>query len=62
MPTPASERPGNNSPIYVTHPRNATGWGAVESAVREDDEQLVNDCKDDINTLLTFVSPSTLPV
>lgn len=54
--------PGTNPPIYLTPSKNATGWGAMEDAVRTDDERLVNDCKDDINTLLTFVSPSTSPV
>lgn len=32
------------------------GWAAVEKAVRESDEQQVQDCKEDIDTLLTFVS------
>lgn len=34
------------------------GWAAVEKAVREDDEQQVRSCKEDIDTLLTFVSYS----
>ena len=32
------------------------GWAAVAQAVRDFDEQQVQDCKEDIDTLLTFVS------
>lgn len=44
-----------SSPILGTSGQ-LVGWAAVEKAVRESDEQLVNDCKEDIDTLLTFVS------
>lgn len=37
-------------------PGQAVGWGAVENAVREDDERQVQSCKEDIDSLLTFVS------
>ena len=33
-----------------------TGWVAVAQAVHDFDEQQVQDCKEDIDTLLTFVS------
>ena len=32
------------------------GWAAVAQAVRDSDEQQAQDCKEDIDTLLTFVS------
>ena len=32
------------------------GWAAVEHTFRDYDEQRVKDCKEDIDTLLTFVS------
>lgn len=33
-----------------------TGWASIDKAVRDHDEQRVKDCKEDIDTLLTFVS------
>lgn len=39
---------------------SAVGWAAVEKSVRDVDEQMVNDYKEDIDTLLTFVSLRSL--
>lgn len=46
----------DGSNIHITMPGQAVGWGAVENAVREDDERQVQSCKEDIDSLLTFVS------
>ena len=52
-----SEGQAIQPPVYVTQPQlgQAVGWSAVEKAVREDDEHQVRSCKEDIDTLLTFV-------
>lgn len=34
-----------------------TGWAAMAQAVRKHDEEKIDDCKDDINTLLVLVRP-----
>lgn len=47
----------DGSNVYIMQPGQAVGWAAVEKAVREDDELQVRSCKEDIDTLLTFVSP-----
>lgn len=46
----------DGSNVFITQPGQAVGWAAVEKAVREDDELQVRSCKEDIDTLLTFVS------
>ncbi len=40
----------------------ATGWTAMAKEVRDFDEEKVQDCKEDIDTLLVFVSIHLLPV
>lgn len=35
-----------------------TGWAAMAQAVRKHDEEKIDDCKDDINTLLVLVRPT----
>lgn len=47
-----------NQPFAATG--QGVGWAAVERAVRDFDDQLVQDCKEDIDTLLTFVSKHRL--
>lgn len=44
-----------SSPIQVVLPGQAVGWAAIEQSVRDFDEQQVQDYKEDIDTLLTFV-------
>lgn len=47
--------PAPSNPTFVL-PGQAVGWAAVDKAVRDFDEQMVKDYKEDIDTLLTFVS------
>ena len=39
-------------------PGNTSGWAAMAKTIREVDEDKVRDCKEDIDTLLVFVSDS----
>lgn len=48
----------NPSLQYVALPGQATGWTAMADTVRKFDEEKIDDCKDDIDTLLVFVSLS----
>lgn len=45
------------SPLYASA-SGLTGWAAMAKTVRDFDEEKIRDCKEDIDTLLVFVSPS----
>lgn len=40
----------------TSYPGQSTGWAAMSKDVREFDEEKVQSCKDDVDTLLVFVS------
>lgn len=44
----------------TSYPGQSTGWAAMSKDVREFDEEKVQSCKDDVDTLLVFVSTSPL--
>ena len=44
----------------MSYPGQSTGWAAMSKDVREFDEEKVQSCKDDVDTLLVFVSTSPL--
>lgn len=47
--------PARESSQYPSFGKTS-GWAAMARAVREFDEEKVRDCKEDIDTLLVFVS------
>ena len=52
--TPPSNQAGFIDPMLL--PRQPTGWAAVEKALTDFDKQEIGDYKEDIDTLLVFVS------
>ena len=50
---PRQDGPERTRYVEVSQP---TGWQTMSKAVREVDEDKVEDCKDDIDTLLVFLS------
>ncbi len=40
----------------TSYPGQSTGWAAMSKDIREFDEEKVQSCKDDVDTLLVFVS------
>lgn len=50
------ETPDVSSRTHVVLPGQPTGWTAMAQAVRNFDEEKVKDCKEDVDTLLVFVS------
>ena len=54
--TTKSPVPGSQTHLVVSG--QPTGWTAMAHAVRNFDEEKVKDCKEDVDTLLVFVSYS----
>lgn len=50
----ASDALSSNVPVYGSQ-GVGQGWSSMARIVREVDEQKVKDCKEDIDTILTFV-------
>ena len=54
-----TETPALAAVIAAIRAGHATGWAAVAQTVHDSDEQQVQDCKEDIDTLLVFVRLAT---
>ena len=50
------DNPEKGTEVRYVLAGQSTGWSAMAKAVREFDEEKVKDCKEDIDTLLVFVS------
>jgi hypothetical protein len=58
-----SQRDSTLPPTYIQlsggpHLNVGTGWSAMARIVREVDAQKIQDCKEDIDTILVFVCPT----